>query len=327
MKKPDKPVIAIDLGGTKYIVAVIDSKGKVLSRIYRYTLSQEGPKKVIARMMVTIDEAVVKSGFKRTQIGGLVAACPGPIDIEKGIVAKAPNLPRWYNVPVRQIMEDEFKIPTFLTRDTNAAVLGEVRLGAGVGLQNVIYLTVSTGIGGGIVIGGKLYHGTTGAAGEIGHMIILENGPACPCGRHGCLESLASGTAIARMAKERLRGWESSILTNMVNGDIDEIKAEHIAKGARQGDPLCQDVVNVAGYYLGVGLGNIVNIFNPQMIIIGGGVSAMGEMFLRPARKSMKAHAFKMPAGIVRVVKAKLGADSGILGAAIYGHQMIGGGT
>jgi glucokinase len=156
-------------------------------------------------------------------------------------------------------------------------------------------------------------------------MIIQETGPVCHCGRHGCLEALASGTAIAHMARERLTGWETSVLTNMVNGAIEEITAEHVARGARQGDTLCLDVINVAGHYLGVGLGNVVNIFNPEMIVIGGGVSAMGEMLLRPARKAMKEHAFKLPARTVCVVRAKLGVNSGLLGAAVYTQSRSGG--
>lgn len=325
MSQLSKPVIAIDIGGTKYITAVVDGSGKMLARCYRYTLSSEGPTKVIKRLMATIRQTIETAGIDGRGIGGIGLAIAGLIDMGRGLVTESPNLPRWRNIPLRDVLAAEFQIPVYILNDANAAVLGESRLGAGQGLENVIFLTISTGIGGGIVVGGELYNGTDGCAGEIGHMIIQETGPACPCGRHGCLEVMASGTAIARMARERLRGWETSILTNLVGGAIDEITAEHVARGARQADSLCLDVVKVAGHYLGVGLGNVVNIFNPQMIIIGGGVSAMGEMFLKPVRKSMKEHAFRMPARTVRIVRAKLGVNSGLLGAASYTQTKSGG--
>ncbi len=325
MKPSDKPVVAIDIGGTKYIVAVISGDHRILSRVYRYTLSREGPEKVIARLMTTIGEVIGKSGIKPSQLGGIAVAYAGLVDIDKGLVTEAPNLPHWNNVPLRDILVKRFKMPAFVINDASAAALGEHRLGAGRNLNNLIFITVSTGIGGGIIINGELYDGTDGCAGEIGHMIVQLDGPECSCGRHGCWESLASGTAIARMAKEGLRNGEKSVLLDMTCGVIDDVRAEIVARGARKGDALCKRVINQAAYYLGVGLGNLVNIFNPQMIIIGGGVSGMGEMILRPARRSMKEYAFKLPAGTVRVVRVGLGADSGLLGASVYAQLMAGG--
>jgi glucokinase len=325
MNPSNRPVVAVDIGGTKYITAVVDGSGKMLARRYRYTLSHEGPKKVITRMAATIGETIKAAGMSRGELGGIGLAVAGLIDMRRQVVTEAPNLPRWRNVPLCDLLAAEFKMPVFMLNDANAAVLGEHRLGAGKGLDNVVFLTISTGIGGGIVIGGELYNGTDGCAGELGHMIIQETGPACPCGRHGCLESLASGTAIARMARDRLREWEKSVLTDLVSGAIDEVTAEHVSMGARHGDPLCLDVVTAAAHYLGIGLGNIVNIFNPQMIILGGGVSAMGEMFLNPTRKAMKVHAFKLPARTVKVVRARLGVNSGLLGVAIYTQLNAGG--
>lgn len=317
----DKPVVAVDLGGTKYIAAVINGDGKILSRCYRYTLSHQGPKKVIQRLTATIKETIETAGIDYAKLGGIGLAIAGLIDTGRGLVTESPNLPRWKNIPLMDLLTDEFRMPVHILNDANAAVLGECRLGAGKGLDNVVFLTISTGIGGGIFVNGSLYNGTNGCAGEIGHMIVQETGPACPCGRHGCLEALASGTAIARMARDRLTGWEKSILTSMVGGVLDEITARQVAQGARKGDPLCLDVISVAGHYLGIGLGNIVNIFNPQMIIIGGGVSGMGEMLLKPARKAMKEHAFRLPVRNVRIIRAKLGVDAGLLGVAVYAQM------
>ncbi|MBN1375762.1 MAG: ROK family protein, partial [Dehalococcoidia bacterium] len=318
MKAPGKPVIAIDIGGTKYIVGVIDCNGKILSRIYRYTLSAEGPQKLTARLMSAIDEAVKQSGVQGAGLGGIAVAYAGLVDIGKGLVTEAPNLPNWNNVPLRDMLANRYGIPAFVLNDANAAALGEHRLGAGKGLSNMIFITVSTGIGGGIIINNELYNGTDGCAGEIGHMVLEVDGPQCNCGRKGCWESLASGSAIARIAKERLGSGEQSILADMTAGNIDGVTAELVSKGAKKGDALCLEVINEAACYLGIGLANLVNIFNPQMIVIGGGVSSIGEMILRPARQYMEQHAFKLPAGTVRVVKAGLGVDSGLLGAAVY---------
>ena len=317
--KSNKPAIAVDIGGTKYITAMVDGDGKVLCRRFDYTLASEGPRRVISRLVKSIHAVIRKSGISAAQLGGMGIAAAGLVDTGMGTVTESPNLPHWRNIRLRDILAAEFNMPVFLLNDASAAALGEYRFGSGRDLRNIIFMTVSTGIGGGIVVDGELYSGVDGCAGEIGHMIIQVNGSKCSCGRHGCLESLASGTAIANMAKERLRGWEESLLTEMVGGAIDEITAETVAKAAKKGDGLCCDIVNAAARFLGVGLGNLVNIFNPQMIIIGGGlVSGMGEMILRPARKSMREHAFKLPSKTVRVVRAGLGADAGMLGAAIY---------
>lgn len=325
MKASDKPVIAIDIGGTKYIVGVIDAKGQILSRIYRYTLSAEGLKRMTARLMSAIDDAVKQSKVKSAELGGIGVAYAGLVDIGKGLVTEAPNLPQWNNVHLRDMLSDKYGIPAFVLNDANAAALGEHRLGAGKGLSNMIFVTVSTGIGGGIIVNNELYNGTDGCAGEIGHMVLEVDGPRCNCGRRGCWEALASGSAIARMARERLDKGEESMLVEMASGDTGGVTAELVSKGAQKGDSLCLDVINQAARYLGIGLANLVNIFNPQMIVIGGGVSSVGERILKPARRYMKQYAFKLPAGKVRVVRAGLGADSGLLGAAVYTQLMIGG--
>jgi glucokinase len=320
------PVVAVDIGGTKFIVAVIDSDGRALSRIYCLTMAHEGPKKVITRLISTIRAAIKRSAIRTEDIGGIGVAVASIIDSGRGLITEAPNLPRWKNIRLRHILSQELEVPVYLINDASAAALGENRLGAGRGFTNMIYLTISTGIGGGIIINGELYEGTDGCAGELGHMIIDAHGPECGCGRQGCLEVLASGTAIARMAKERLKAGEESLVREMADGIIDDVKAEKVAAAARKGDAMALEVIHTAASYLGIGLGNMVNIFNPQLIIIGGGVSKMGEMFLKPVRKSMKEHAFKLPARTVRVVRSGLGADSELLGAAVYTLQKRSGG-
>jgi glucokinase len=321
MTRSKGPVVAVDLGGTKYIAAVIGPRGKMLSRVYCPTLSHEGHARIIDRLAASIKEAVKEAGFKLRDMAGMGVAAAGIIDINRGLITEAPNLPKWRNIPLRDLLREEFKMPVFVLNDASAAALGEHCLGAGRGLDNLIYMTVSTGIGGGMIINGELYNGTDGSAAEVGHMIIQVDGPLCHCGHYGCLEAMASGTAIARMAEERLRsGW-----TSILSKSRRKITAEDVAAAAKKGDVLACQVIDDAAGYLGIGMAGLVNLFNPQMIVVGGGVSALGERLLRPARKSMKQHAFKLPAGTVRVVRSALGADSGLMGAAIYARRQAGG--
>ena len=185
----------------------------------------------------------------------------------------------------------------------------------------MLFITVSTGIGGGIIIDGKLYFGASGGAGEVGHMTIDVNGPKCACGNVGCWETLASGTAVAREAINRIHRGEKSLLTEMVKGKIETITAEKVSEAAQQGDALAQEVIARAMTYLGIGMVNLVNIFNPEMIVVGGGLSKMGNLLFDPVRQVVKDRAFPLLAQAVRVVPAKLGDDAGILGAAIFASE------
>ncbi len=212
-------------------------------------------------------------------------------------------------------------INTFLLNDANAAALGEHRFGAGRGTNNLIFVTVSTGIGGGIIIDGKLYSGTSGSACEIGHMTIDVNGPKCTCGNTGCLETLASGTAVARDAIGRIRQGEKSTLTEMVKGNLEEITAEKVGIAAQSGDSLSMDVISRAANYLGVGMANIVNIFNPEIIVVGGGMAKLGDFLLDPVRQIVRERAFPISAQAVRIVTAQLGDDAGICGAAVFAFE------
>ncbi|MBA7654162.1 Glucokinase [subsurface metagenome] len=218
-------------------------------------------------------------------------------------------------------MKEKYRVNTFLINDAGAAALGEHRLGAGRGVSNLIYLTVSTGIGGGIIINGKLYSGQCGGAGEIGHMTIDVNGPRCNCGNTGCFEVLASGTAVAKEAIRRIRQGEGSSLIEIVAGKIENITAEKVEVAARDGDSLALDIISRAAIYLGVGMVNLVNIFNPEMIIVGGGMAKMGDLLLNPARQVVKERAFQLSAQAVRIVPAQLGEDAGVLGAAIFAFE------
>jgi glucokinase len=313
-----QPVLAVDLGGTKIIAAVVAPDGKVVSRHYCLTLAEKGRKTVIDRLLYALSESVAKANLTNSELAGLGVAAAGIIDTERGIVTTSPNLPGWRNVPLKDIVAEMSGLATYLINDASAAALGEQRFGAGMGFDNIIYLTVSTGIGGGIIIGSELYSGADGCAGEVGHMTVEADGPQCHCGNFGCLEALASGWAVAKAAITRINNGEKSSIVELVDGRLENITAETVAVAARRGDQLAADIVAEAAKYLCIGLANLVNIFNPELIVIGGGLSKMGDMLLKPARKVLEERAFQLPAQTVRIVRARLGSNAGIIGAAAY---------
>jgi len=202
-----------------------------------------------------------------------------------------------------------------MENDATVAALGEHCFGAGIGIDNLIYVTVGTGIGGGIIVGGQLYRGASGAAGEMGHMTIDVNGPRCNCGNIGCWENFASGRALAREAVERIEAGAKTTILSFADGDLKSVTAKTVSLAAQAGDGLAKELILRTGYYLGVGLVNLVNAFNPELILIGGGLSQMGSLFMDPAVEVVKERAFRLPASAVRIEIAKLGADAGALGA------------
>ena len=313
-----KSALTVDLGGTKIIAAVVLPGGKIISRNYCLTMADKGPEAVSDRILSAVDRAIAQAKLKTSELIGIGVAAAGILDTNRGIVTSSPNLPHWHNVQLRDILADKLGVVTYLINDASAAALGEHRFGAGMGFDNIVYLTVSTGIGGGIIIGGELYSGTDGCAGEVGHMTIEADGPQCHCGNFGCLEALASGWAVAKAAITCIDNGKKSSIIELVDGRLENITAETVAMAARRGDRLAADIVSEAAKYLGIGLANLVNIFNPELIVIGGGLSKMGDMLLKPARKVLKERAFRLPADTVRVVRARLGGNAGIVGAAAY---------
>jgi glucokinase len=312
------PVVAIDLGGTKIALGVVSRQYQVLARAHYPTPAEAGADSVIQRITSAIGQITASANTTSSQLGGISIAAAGAIDSRRGIITLSPNLSGWRDIPLGSIIEDRLGIRTWLLNDANAAALGEHHLGAGRGVGSLIYLAVGTGIGGAIIIDGKLYTGACGSAGEIGHMAIDTNGPKCECGNIGCLEQLAAGKAIAREVKERLGSGERSTLTEAVAGKIENITAKEVAVAAQKGDPLAGEVINSAATYLGIGMVNLVNIFNPEMIVIGGGVAKMGDLLLNPARRVVMERAFPESVAAVRIVTTELGDDAGLLGAAHF---------
>ncbi|MFC1989105.1 ROK family protein [Chloroflexota bacterium] len=316
-----QPVLAVDLGGTKIIAALISSNGEMVDRDYSLTLADEGPDSVIGRIFSAVDRLCSRSNMSPSQLTAISIAAAGVIDMEKGIITKSPNLPGWIDIPLRDMVKDKYRVSIFLINDANAAALGEHRFGAGKGANNLVLLTLGTGIGGGIIINGDLYFGSSGGAGEVGHMAIDVNGPQCNCGHIGCLEMLVSGKAVAKEAVRRVSRGEKSCLIEMVEGRIENITAREVSLAAQQGDYLSSGVIAKAAEYLGAAMVNLVNIFNSEIIVVGGGMSNMGELLLDPVRQIVQERAFKLSAQAVRIVPAQLGEDAGVFGAAALAFQ------
>jgi glucokinase len=313
--------LGIDLGGTKILTAVTDSQGKVLSRDHSITPATKGHEAVIQSILDSAHAALEQAGVTISEISVVGIGAPGISNPEAGILFTSPNLPGWRNVLLRDIIQNKLGKKAFLINDANAAALGEFYFGAAKGARNFIYITLSTGIGGGIVIDGKIYTGAIGTAGEVGHMTIDDDGPICNCGNKGCWETLASGTALAREAKHRIKEGVRTSILKYADGDIEKVTAQVIHSAAQQGDSLAKELIARTGYYVGVGLANLINIFNPELIVIGGGLSNIGDMLFRPAFKTAEERAYKEAFQAVRFTPAELGRNSGVVGAAAFAFQ------
>lgn len=317
-------VLAVDIGGTKILTALVADHGTIVAR-RRVETPDLGVEAVLQVIAASATQVMADAGMPKDQLLAVGVDAPGPLNPREGIVFEAPNLVGWRNVPLGRLLAERLALPVFVEHDATAAALGEWWIGAGRGVHDLIYITVSTGIGGGIIIGDRLVHGASGTAGEVGHMTIDVDGPACPCGRStGCLEVLASGTAIARMAREAVAAGRRTSLLQMAGGDPEAIGAQHVEAGARAGDPVAVEIFNRAATYLGVGVANLLNLFNPQRVIIGGGVSKAGDLLFGPVRRVATARAFERPGRDAEIVPAALGDDVGAVGAAAVALQRSG---
>jgi len=308
--------IGIDLGGTKIFTGLINAAGEIIAQDYRKTKAKRGPDVVVSRLIDSARQVMQNAGVPAGEVQAVGIGAPGPVDPAEGVVISPPNLPGWNRVPLQDLIETTLGIPTFLENDANAAALGEHRFGAGRGSKDMIYITVSTGIGGGFILNGELYHGADGVAAEVGHTTIIPNGPHCGCGNRGCLEAVASGTAIAREGRELLLRNVPTLIAELAEGDPEAVSAKLVAQAARQGDSEAQEIINEAMSYLGVGVANLVNLLNPELVVIGGSLTKMGETLFDPVRRAVKRRAFPIAAQRVRIVPAELGDRVGALGAA-----------
>lgn len=304
-----KYVIGVDLGGTKISTAISTIEGNILANVVLPTKAEEGEVAVLGRIMQSIDEVIVGSSTSIDEVEAIGIGSPGPLDAKKGIIITTPNLPfKDYNLV--QPLKEKYNIPVYLDNDANAAAIGEYMFGAGKGKESIVYFTVSTGVGGGAVLDGKVYRGHTSNALEIGHTTVNPNGPRCNCGNLGCLEAMSSGTAIAKKGKEAV---STNVETSLKK--YDTVTSYEVFKEAEAGDEVAKDIIDNALTYLGIGVANAIATFDPEMIIIGGGVSKAGDIVFDTVKKVVNKRCFKSMAESCEIVPAGLGSDAGVVGA------------
>lgn len=351
-EKDDSLVLGVDLGGTQIRAAVLQG-AQIRARVATLTGHEATPERVLPRIYAAMRDALEQAGVKLDEIAGIGIAAPGPLDNRAGVLYSPPNLPTWQAVPLRDLVSQQFHRPVFVENDANAAALGEYFFGAGQGSRDMVYLTVSTGIGGGIIANGQVLEGANGTAGELGHITIDWHGERCSCGSIGCLEALASGTAIARKANKVIMKGEGEDLLNfaramaehpttvpdkkalpdqdfntqpLTSGSLRhpqpapstpewKVTAHTVSRAAEAGIPVAREIITEAAEALGYGLVSIIHIFSPELIILGGGVMQMGALMMEPALKIVQEHAMQANRAKTRIVSAQLGGNAGLVGA------------
>lgn len=306
-----KQVVAIDLGGTKVAAALVDDQARVSDIIQEPTRrhNTESVIEQLAALITKLAGPVSDKGSVSTVLG-----VPGLVDFADGFLMETPNLPL-LKIPLKKIIREQTGLPVILENDANLATLGESHFGAGKEFSNLVLLTIGTGIGAGIVIRDRLYRGATGAAAEIGHMILDLEGPRGPCGHKGCFETLASGAAIGRRA-EQLWGTKKSVIFDLANGQREQITGELVTQAANEGDELALEIFDHIGNIMGIALVSIIRILDPEAIIVGGGAAAAGDLLLGPARRVLAGETLPPHAGQIPIIVAELGQKAPLLGAA-----------
>lgn len=313
-------IIGVDLGGTKIFAGAVSRDGQRACGMRSVaTLPELGAEGVVDRMVGLIEGVILdtinETGATRKDFVGIGVGAPGPLDRKEGLVVVAPNL-GWRDFPLRDRISSRLHLPVTLDNDANCATVGEFWLGAARGARNVVGITIGTGIGGGLILNGELYHGSSDVAGEIGHTTIDVNGRHCKCGNYGCLEAYASGPAIATRAREALaREDNASMMTSMVDGQLDRLTAELVYDAAKKGDGLANEIVRDTARYLGAGIATLLNVINPDVVVVAGGVTRAGEALFGPLRTEVRRRAFKPAVQAVRIVPAELEGTAGVIGA------------
>jgi glucokinase len=311
-------VLGIDIGGTNLVVGSVAEDGSgIVATASEPTGAEAGAKDVLERLVGLAERAIeaTRREIPGAEILGVGVGAPGPLDTKRGIVLLTPNL-GCVNLPLRQIIHDRLGLPAALDNDANCAVLGEWWVGAARGARTAIGITIGTGTGGGLILDGKLFHGASDVAGEIGHTTIDTEGRRCKCGNYGCLEAYASGPNIALRAVEEIEAGAVSRLPSLVGGDLTKITAQTVYQAAADGDDLALEVVNDTAKFLGVGIGNLLNVFNPEVVVVCGGVTLAGDHLFVPLRREAARRAFKPAVTACRIVPGELAGTAGVYGAA-----------
>lgn len=317
--------IGCDLGGTNMRAAIVNSETGAVSNLDVVpTLGREGPDGVLARMVNLFATIIGKAKLSMEEIRGIGIGFPGMMDMDKGTTTFITNLPgHWINIPVAEYIQRETNIPTFLINDVRSITWGEMIFGAGKGCSNMVLYALGTGVGGGVVINGELILGNTGQAGEVGHIIVDPSGPLCNCGNRGCLEQYSSGPAIVAAALKSVVHGGTTILSEMVEHDLNKMTPEIVAKAALAGDTSAKNIFEQAGVYLGIAIADSLVHLEPERVVIGGGVSNAGDLLLEPVRRTIRERVRLIPLDKVQIVLSQLGNDAGVIGTSMWAsHQL-----
>ncbi len=315
MAKRRRTFVGVDLGGTKILTAVVSADGTPSGSNKLRTEAESGAEAVTERIVASVGATLESAGVSGDDVAAVGVGSPGPLDPDNGVILTTPNL-GWNEFPLRQRLEDALGWPVYVDNDVKVGTFGEVRFGAGKGCHSVVGIFVGTGVGGGIVLKGRIHHGASRNAAEIGHHVILAGGPRCGCGVRGCLEALTSRTAIVReLRRGHERGMKSSLGKYLKKGK--KIGSGELREAYDQGDRLTRRVMHDAAEYLGIGIANMLNVISPQRVVLGGGVmEAFGDVLLDRISDAVRRNCFKVASAATEIVLAKLGDDAGVVGAA-----------
>lgn len=312
---PDQGLVAaVDMGALHLSVALGDFSARILEEIEVPFRVDHGPRECLQQADQILRELLQKRGLATFDLAAIGVGVPGPVIADKGMVMAPPIMPGWDRFPIRLTLESQWSTAVTLNNDAELGALGEWAYGAGRGEKNVAFIKVGSGIGAGLIINQQIYGGTTGSAGEIGHLTIDENGPLCTCGNHGCLEAFAGGHAIALQARKLVTSGQRTLLSEK---SLDSISARDVAEAARRGDLTAQEIIQRSGTFIGIAIAGLINLFNPSTVIIGGGVAQVGDLLTGPIRQAVRERSLRASEHGVRITTAMLGRRSSLIGALV----------
>lgn len=317
-------IIGVDLGGTNVRAAVADKTGKVIGEGREPSLAMEGLDITIAQIIKAIEGGMVSAGVDASQVAGIGMGVPGWHNSREGIVNWSPNFNNWNGVQLLAPIREVIGVPTFMDNDANVAALGEFSFGAGKDVNSLVMFTLGTGVGGGIVLNGRVWRGANDSAAEIGHTIVMPGGSRCSCGRYGCLEGMASQYAIIGRAAKKVQEGRPTVLARDEDWENWSVTPAVIAKAAKDGDQVAIEVMAETGYYVGIGVANMINALNPDMVVIGGGIALAGDVLWEPIHRTVNALALTQSRRVCKIVPAELGDDAGVMGGITLAMQELG---
>jgi len=318
-------LLGVDLGGTKILTGVFDAKLRLRGTAKVSTKASRGVKAVVERVARCVHDALDECDLSLAQVRAIGVGAPGAVDTRTGRVLFAPNLPDWKNIPLKRALEKLLAVPVFLGNDGNVCALGVYEREFKGRPNHLLGVFIGTGIGGGLVLNGELYCGHNLTAGEIGHMVIAVNGPKCGCGNRGCYEALASRTAVFRRIQMAVKGGQKTLLTGLLGPDLRNLRSSHLRKAIRRGDKFVQKVIEETANYAGIGIANLINILNPDVVVVGGGlIEQLGDEMMPTLVRSAKEHVLPGTLRGIQIVASKLGDHAGITGAAVLARRMSG---